>query len=47
MKCILAPAFLLLSVIAFSQADDSVMNKKITDQIPLNGSAHAPHPVIF
>lgn len=41
MKCILASAFLLVSVIAFSQTDDSVMIKKISDEILLNGKAYA------
>ena len=39
-KSILSAALLLISVVAFSQADDSAMIKKITDDILLNGKAY-------
>ena len=39
-KTILGATFLLASVVAFSQDADSVMIKKITDDILLNGKAY-------
>ena len=39
-KSILSTALLLISVVAFSQADDSATIKKITDDILLNGKAY-------
>lgn len=40
MKSVITVALLFISVIAFSQADDSVMIKKISDEILLNGKAY-------
>ena len=39
-KSILSTTLLLISGVAFSQADDSIMIKKITDDILLNGRAY-------
>ena len=41
MKSVITVALLFISVIAFSQADDSAMIKKISDDILLNGKAYA------
>ncbi len=40
-KIIAAVTFLLITVFAFSQTDDSVMIKKISDEILLQGKAHS------